>query len=230
MYSIGLENNVEGRSIAWVLGHPGCFAYGADGPSALAASEQAIVHYAGWVAAHNGDWIPQAPVDIQLAETWDVYIIDESFELAMEGYEVNAWFQHDWKPLSAEDVERGLKLLTWTQADLLATVQGLDPVGLERTYPGERWSIAGILNHIGGAEWWYLDRLGLAFPRVQVPTAPFERLEAVRQRLIEVLPTLVGSSQVNGVDGEIWSPRKLLRRAVWHMRDHIHHIQKLLDL
>ena len=29
---VGLENNIEGRSLAWVLDHPGCFAYGKDGP------------------------------------------------------------------------------------------------------------------------------------------------------------------------------------------------------
>jgi hypothetical protein len=31
-----------------------------------------------------------------------------------------------------------------------------------------------------------------------------------------------------GTDGEFWSPRKLLRRAVWHERDHTGHIRKLL--
>ena len=30
------------------------------------------------------------------------------------------------------------------------------------------------------------------------------------------------------MDGEIWSPRKLLRRALWHELDHIGHIYKLL--
>lgn len=30
----------------------------------------------------------------------------------------------------------------------------------------------------------------------------------------------------NGVEGEFWSPRKLLRRAVWHARDHTAHIRK----
>ena len=31
----------------------------------------------------------------------------------------------------------------------------------------------------------------------------------------------------NNVEGEFWSPRKLLRRAVWHERDHTVHIRKL---
>jgi hypothetical protein len=27
--------------------------------------------------------------------------------------------------------------------------------------------------------------------------------------------------------GELWSPRKLLRRAIWHERDHTEHILKI---
>jgi hypothetical protein len=45
---------------------------------------------------------------------------------------------------------------------------------------------------------------------------------------VEILPGLSGSKQVMGIDGEFWSPRKLLRRAVWHEYDHIAHIRKLL--
>ena len=37
-----------------------------------------------------------------------------------------------------------------------------------------------------------------------------------------------GVKQVIGVDGEFWSPRKVLRRALWHERDHMEHIKKLL--
>jgi len=35
-------------------------------------------------------------------------------------------------------------------------------------------------------------------------------------------------NQVVGLDGEFWSPRKLLRRTVWHERDHVDHIRKLI--
>jgi hypothetical protein len=43
-----------------------------------------------------------------------------------------------------------------------------------------------------------------------------------------LLPTFVELRQVAGIDGEFWSPRKLLRRAVWHERDHTEHIGKLI--
>lgn len=107
-------------------------------------------------------------------------------------------------------------------------VSQLDPEKLAATYPGERWSIEGILRHIGGAEWWYMERLGYAFPQDNLPKTPRERLERVRISLVELLPQLEGVKQVVGQDGELWSPRKMLRRTVWHERDHIEHIRKLI--
>jgi hypothetical protein len=229
MFRIGLENNTEGRSQAWMLGHPGCFAYGANGSQAYQAVPQAIRSYRDWIAAHTtASWLAGDDLEYRLDETWECYTINNDFELAQEGYEVNAWFRHDWLPLSTQEIERGLLLLSWGRNDLLDTVSGLSPEILARTYPGERWSIAGILNHIGGAEWWYQERLGLVFPRSDVPDDPFPRLEKVRSNLIQALPTLAGSTQVVGLSGEFWSPRKLLRRAVWHEADHIAHIRKLL--
>ena len=201
MFQIGLENNTEGRSQAWVLGHPGCFAYGADGAQQLLqAVPQAIRDYREWIAAHtSASWLTGTEVEYHLEETWECYTINDEYELAQEGYEVNAWFRHDWLPLSAEDIERGLLLLGWERQDLLNTVSDLSPEILDRTYPGERWSISGILNHIGGAEWWYQDRLGLTFPRSEVPDDPFQRLEKVRSNLVEILPGLAGSTQVVGI-------------------------------
>jgi hypothetical protein len=229
MFLIGLENNTEGRSQAWVLGHPGCFAYGTDGASALEAVPQAIRDYRVWIAAHTPHtWLEDDPIEYRLEDSWTCYGIDENYDPDPQGEEINAWFRHDWKPLNAEDIRRGLNLLDWGREALMQTVGHLSREVLDRTHPGERWSISGILNHIGSADWWYQDRLGLVFERSEVPPEPFARLEKVRSNLVRVLPGLVGSRQVVGVDGEFWSSRKLLRRAVWHEYDHIAHIRKLL--
>lgn len=113
IFSIGLENNIEGRSMAWALGHPGCFAYGKDGPAALDAAPQAVHDYITWIAAHTSpSWLEPGEIETRLDETFEGYTIGESFDLTREGYEVNAWFRHDWKPLSAEEVERGLQVIS----------------------------------------------------------------------------------------------------------------------
>jgi hypothetical protein len=228
---IGLENKVEGRSLVWVLDHPGCFAYGHDGHEALHNLPVALQDYVDWIILHGKQpWLQALNQDFEAEEVWEVYAIDENYDLYDDGYEINAWFLHDWKPLTGPEVERGLMLLSWSRADLLETVRNLSQPVLEARRPNERWSISGILNHVGGAEWWYLDRLGLAFPREQVPPDSGERLEVIRALLVETLPRLVGSKKVVGTDGEFWSPRKLLRRAIWHERDHTFHIRSLLDL
>jgi len=50
----------------------------------------------------------------------------------------------------------------------------------------------------------------------------------VRASFTDLLPKLEGVKKVLGVDGEFWSPRKVLRRALWHERDHVEHIKKLI--
>ena len=47
---VGLENGFEGRSLAWVLDHPGCFAVGQDAAEALLSVPRAVLAYADWVA------------------------------------------------------------------------------------------------------------------------------------------------------------------------------------
>ncbi len=233
---IGLENNIEGRSLAWALDLPGCFAYGADGPEALLNVPWAVLQYADWVASHtDASWLAGlGDFEVRLVDTWDCYSINEEYEEVQPGRdvnEINAWFRQDWKPLTEVEVQRGLRLLEWSRAGLLASAAGLAQEQLDADRAGERWSINGILNHVGGAEWWYLDRLELAgIPRQQVSQVPMERLEMVRARLREVLPTLVGAELVRGESGEFWSPRKLLRRALWHELDHTDHILKLISV
>lgn len=229
LFHVGIENEIAGRSIGWVLDHPGCFAYGNNADAALAEIPTAITDYAAWIASRNQgvSWVETSKIELLLTDAWDVYAIDEAFDPAQEGYEVNAWFRHDWKPLSEQELALGEKLLSWSRADLLEAVSGLSAEVLNAQHAGERWNILGILGHVGGAEWWYMDRLGLGFERQEVPKDPFERLEKVRTRLLDILPGLAGSRKVVGVDGEFWGPRKLLRRALWHERDHVQHIHKL---
>ena len=120
-----------------------------------------------------------------------------------------------------------MQLLSWTHADLLALVAELSEEVLDKTYPGERWSIRGILRHIANAEWWYLSRLGLTEGQ-EWPKDTQERLRHACACLETTLPTLAGAKTVIGIEGEFWSPRKLLRRILWHERDHTGHIARLL--
>jgi hypothetical protein len=231
----GLELNNEGRVLAWALDFPGCFAYGEDQQEALIRLSQAFVAYQHWVNLKAGEhsWLKEvSDIDIRLLESFQNYLINEKYEVVSEsGYEVNAWFQYDWIPLNQVEVNQGQLLMDWSRKDLLGLLDTIPEDLRVKKFEGERWDILGIVKHIGGAEWWYLDQLGLTnFSRDDVPKDAFERLEVIRDQVKQVLPTLVGKDMVRGIEGEFWSPRKLLRRVLWHEKDHIHHIYKLKEL
>jgi hypothetical protein len=48
LFEVRIENNVEGRLLAWVLDHPGCFAYGENSQAALVATPRAIPVGRSW--------------------------------------------------------------------------------------------------------------------------------------------------------------------------------------
>jgi hypothetical protein len=228
---IGVEQYPGGRSIAWVYDYPGCFAAGADSAEAILRSPQALLKYKEWIDSHIADsWMKDlGDFDIHLEEAFEVYFIDDHYNLASEGTEINAWFRHDWQFLTDEDIRRGQLVLQWSRADLLELVAHLTPAQLDQRFEGERWSILGVLKHVANAEHWYLDRLSLTqTEKTILPADAFERMLVVRGQMNRVLPALVNVNTVRGVEGEIWSPRKLLRRAAWHEIDHIDHIFKLI--
>jgi hypothetical protein len=233
IFQAGVENNNEGRSIAWALEHPGCFAYGVNADGALLNLETALSRYAGWILHHDTrTWLSFADSEIEMEVNgvWDVYYINDDLDKVSEadGYSVESFFPYDWKPLTALEIKHALVMLAWSREDLLKPVLALSHEKREAEYPGERWSINGILGHVGGAELFYLDRIGLAFPREQMPEEPQARLEKVHDHFVSMLPKMEGMKKVVGLEGELWSPRKVLRRALWHERDHTEHIRKLI--
>jgi uncharacterized damage-inducible protein DinB len=229
--SVGLELDNEGRVLAWALDFPGCFAYGADSTEAAIGLAREMTIYDRWIQRHSGSSpLESSDFDFRIVDTWQVFTMNDQYELQEGAYAVNAWFRSDWKPLGRQEIEHGLELLRWSRKDLLQTVSLLSVEQLDRQYEGERWSIHGILKHVASAEWWYLDRLDLVEGREQMPKDVLERFTWVREKFNAVLPQLSGKELVLGKEGEFWSPRKLLRRALWHELDHRQHILKLLIL
>ncbi len=230
---VGIENNNDDRSIAWALEHPGCFAYGLDAGEAEANMAQAVQDYAAWVQQHGMAWMDAPGFEVDVEETFDAYMVprEEALALGQQGaFLVESFFRHDGEPLSGTEVDRALKMLRWSRADLLKAIDGLSEAKLDQRYEGERWSINGILKHIAGAEWWYQERLGAPFPEREddLPEDPRESLELVRAHFEVWLEKQMEVRHMLVHERETWSPRKVLRRALWHERDHTQHIRKLL--
>lgn len=64
--------------------------------------------------------------------------------------------------------------------------------------------------------------------REQLPTNPQAALAAVRAQTRHVLPQLADDDRVILSQGEGWTARKLVRRTLWHERDHLKQIAHLV--
>lgn len=207
------------RWIAHVPDLPGCFTWHEGRDVAIQAVPQAVDQYIAWARGH-GLRITGLSAPMQVSEVIRAW----EFE---DGKMVQAFFATDRPPLHSEELREYRALLEATLRDLAVAIEEINPEDMGQEFPNERWSIAGVLEHVAQAEWFYLDRMGLAFKREEMPGDPVEAVLKVHQHTLASLEALVARSGVLTVRGETWSSRKVLRRTLWHRRDHYEHINKL---
>ncbi len=220
---IGLERNVEGRSLAWALDFPGAFAYGKDDADALVNIPTAVEDYKAWIERHCQDsWLKTTPFKMQVVESFEN-------NRNSQGFTICAFFENDRNPLKAIEIDQALQIHAWQRQDLLAGVATLSPEVMTCMLPGQRWNINGILNHIARMETWYLSNMRLPLPKADSPIHnPFKLLEQSSELVQKYLPTLEGNDEVIDQEGELWSARKVVRRLLWHQKDHINHIRQIV--
>lgn len=212
---------METRWIAYGDSFFGLFASDEDRDEAVAKVPGALRVYMEWCSAHCMPVVqapdPREPVEInEIVQEW-VY--------PANGEAINAFFASDVPPLSAEEVDFIDCLLEWTRSDLLDAFVDLPQEALTQQVEGD-WSIAGIVYHTVRADWAYLKALGLApgwseAPKEKGLVALINWTQSLWQT---ALPGLVDSARVEVVEGELWSPRKMVRRGIWHRKDHTGHV------
>jgi uncharacterized damage-inducible protein DinB len=146
-----------------------------------------------------------------------------------QDYEVNAFFSSDRPPLTEGEVKELEVILHAARQDLETELEEISDEAATTELPGERWSIMGVLDHVASAEQWYLDRMGLALSTSELPADPRARLIKVRDHTLANLPALAARRGVVTLSGETWSARKVMRRTLWHERDHTQHIRKIMQ-
>jgi len=210
---------MEGVWIAHAPDLPGCFATHESREAAIGAAPKAVEAYQEWCRGH-GLHISGLSGPMMVTEVIRAWNYEDE-------YEVNAFFASDRPPLMKEELSELDRLLRATRADLEAALEGLNEEDLKVEFPGERWPILGILAHVANAEQWYFDRLGLAQPTTEIRSDPLERIVHVRDHTLATLPLLITRTGAVTLSGETWSARKVMRRTLWHERDHTVHILKL---
>lgn len=225
-YGLALEQVESGLWMAWMLDLPGCTSIGRTQDEAVKVAEPRISQHLDWLDAHGeagfGPLFTRAAIDIQVEEVF------HSSNGDGRGTSV-AFFEADAMPLKGDEIDEGLKVLTFTRKDLMALVRHLPSETLEQPIEGDMLgSLSTILEHMAWAEWWYCDRLGITLERDQIPANPVAKLDVIRGWLRARLRELAGYRMVVEQMGEVWSPRKLLRRAIWHELEHTGHIARIL--
>ncbi len=224
---VGVEIDLDGKHTAWALDFPGCFSYGADRSEALLKLPISILNFDYWVRTKTEQpWYQLGSLDFHVEETFQV----EQITYKGEPYTINAFFEDDKRPLSAEDVQNYSQIFTWQHQELMAGVETLDKVKLNEIQLGERWSILGILRHLAFAEIWYLHCLGISAPTLPEKINSLAAIDESFRLVHEVLPTLVEDDRLTEYAQEKWTSRKLIRRLLWHRRDHIDHIRHLVGV
>jgi hypothetical protein len=224
LIQIGLERKVEERTLAWALDYPGVFAYGADDAEALLRIPREMLRFENWLNLRtNQPWVHLEGLDMHIDETFD------SFQILVDGgvHGVHAFFRSDLVSLTEEDVQQALLIFNWQREELLAGVETLPSEIRKHKFEGQRWTIEGILEHIALVESWYFSRLGFELNLPRESSDPLQLLELSSAEINRCLPELIDFDQVLEIRQEKWSARKIVRRLLWHQRDHIDHIRDL---
>lgn len=230
----------HGRTGAWLLDWPGAFTWGEDREGALARVPSAAHRFVGWLA-DQGEALPAPDSD-------DFDVVEEVPAFRLDsGYEVNATFAADERPVTATELEDTIRRLGYARGDLLAVVDrvrefeaggGRLPVEDRSADALESGASAGrsgeeVLRHLAGSETWFCSRLdpGARYdgPARDGQLEPF--LEASRAFLLEHLRALwqrdPAVARADG-KGERWTLAKVLRRALYHSLDHLEELDRRL--
>jgi predicted RNase H-like HicB family nuclease len=208
-FPVGLEEGSDGFANVHSFTIPGCIATGASREEALAAFQAVLGRWLTF-SAGLGDAIPSK--DLELEITVEEWIVIEPALAAGESY---ACFEADRAALADADLQRGLRNLGALRGRLLPGIRRVRNEDLERA-TSRGGDARTILDELARAQWWVLTRLG-ASPLASVPDRVVGRLDTAMALIIQTLTSLPRDARdrILDLDGEVWTPRKVLRRLLW---------------
>jgi ribosomal protein S18 acetylase RimI-like enzyme len=231
----------HGRWGAWLLEWPGCFTWGSTREGAQGRCAAAAWRFAEWLERHAET---RPPVPLGRPE-----IVEEVAPTSVDGYERNATFDHDRRAISEDELERSLRWIGFAHVDLVDAAQRVAAFeasgGSLRMETRDADAVAAgaeegrearaVVRHVAGAETWLASRLDrtLRFDAVD----PDDDLDAyveqtnawAIERLRELWRRDPALSSVDG-KGESWTLAKVLRRQIYHLRDHTDELERRLAL
>lgn len=207
--SVGLEEGPDGAVFVHALSLPGCVAGAESRDAALEAFPDVLARWLHTLAA-LGRPVPPAGAELEVAvDEW----IQSGGNVSLG--ESTVCFEADRAPLSAEEVDRALQLLGDLRGLLLARIRRLPDAQLDRPL-GPEWTVRRALEELAREQWWLLTRLGSS-PLGEVPARILGRLDTAMAMVVQQFTGLDDEGRAREVEleGEEWTPRKVLRRLLW---------------
>ena len=210
--SVGLEEGADGGLIAHALSLPGLAAAGTGPEETMAAFERELNAWLRFLAS-AGEPVPSAGDEVEVA-------VDEwlATDARVGEGESTACFADDLRPLSDDEIQAGVRRLGDLRGRLLAQVRRIPrrevDAALDR--PLGEWTVRRVLEELARAQWWTLSRLG-ATPMAGPPEATLGRLDTALALVVQQLGHLPAERRGTRLelDGEEWTPRKVVRRLLW---------------
>jgi hypothetical protein len=208
-YSVGLEEGQDGWTRAHALHLLGCAAEGEGTEAALDAFASELAAWLRFLGG-CGERVPPPDAEIELA-------VDEWIrtDVTVGSGESHVCFEADFRRLTDAEIDRSLRRLGDLRGRLLDAIRGVPDGALDQV-AHSGWTPRQILEELARAQWWTLSRLG-ASPMAEVPTRTLGRLDTAAALVVDRFTSLPRDSRgsVLELEGQSWTPRKVLRRLLW---------------
>jgi predicted RNase H-like HicB family nuclease len=208
-FSIGLEQGADGGYLAHALDLPGCAAPG-ETPEAAAEALGATLQQWLRFLAFARERVAEPEEELEIAV--DEWIASDARVLLGE---TSVLFAADVCALDEPSGRKGLRRLGDLRGLLLSALRGRPDSELDRPAPGGM-RVRDVLEELARAQWWTLSRLG-ASPMAEIPAGTLARLDTAMALVVQRLDSLPPERRAQRIelDGEEWTPRKVLRRLLW---------------
>jgi len=211
--SVGVEQGADGYCWAFALDGAGC---AGAGPSMEEAVEAFQHQYIEWLRFLQGAGEPVPPADAELEISVDEWSTSDA--RVAEG-ETTELFDAEYRAITEDELRRGVRLLGDLRGRVLSRIRAIPrrevDAALDAPVEGGM-TVRDVLEELARAQWWTLSRLG-ASPMAETPEATLGRLDTAMALVVQHLGHLDPErrGQWLELEGEEWTPRKVLRRLLW---------------
>ncbi len=217
---------------AFAPDYPGCWVYGKNKTDALRQIKSNVIEWFDWMKSH-GENVPDTSANLEI-ETAEMFRVDYD---PSEAGTPEPLFWSEVAPITKEDIDRTLRLISYSRDDLLAVTKPISDKLLDWQPPVKLRPIRDCLIHVARAELWYLTRLNAPWPE-KTPENITELLKYSRGVVVKYLKNfpkrkMKGIFQPRKYPSPVcnlWTARKVLRRIIDHDRLHTRDIMKVVEL